>query len=283
MGEDYRKRWCVDLEDPLEGRLLKPRDNGLTMVLDKGLGINALEDLLDIAGDYIDFLKFSFGTSLIYPLSILKSKITLALKRGLDVYPGGTLFEVAVSQSKLNDFLFRAKQLGFSAIEISNGTINLPAQLRKEAIYKAHSLGFKVLTEVGKKDRNHPLTLDEMTEQIKSDIDDGAHKIIIEGRESGKGISIYGEDGDIDLEMFEGISQAFRGNENIVIWEAPLKQQQVKFIKEFGPNVNLGNIKTGDVIALEALRRGLRGDTFGFTLQKKEDKELAEKENRVGA
>lgn len=281
MVEDSQKRWCLDLEDPLKGRLNKPRDKGLTMVLDKGLGITALKDLLDIAGEYIDFLKFSFGTSLIYPSSILKEKIKMVLKRGIDVYPGGTLFEIAVVQKRLNEFLFRAKQLGFSAIEVSNGTIDLPEKLRNEVIYKANSLGFKVLTEVGKKDRQQSLTLDEMKEQIKEDIDAGAHKIIIEGRESGKDISIYQEDGSIEMEMLEGILLATQGNEDIIIWEAPLKKQQVTFIQELGPNVNLGNVKTGEIIALEALRRGLRGDTFKITLENEEG--FIKKGSQVGA
>lgn len=266
MDTNYQNGWPVELVDPIQGRLEKPRANGLTMVLDKGLGTRAFKDLVEIGGDYIDFVKFSFGTSLIYPGNVLKEKIALAREWGLDVYPGGTLFEVAISQNRLNEFLFRAKQIGFTAVEISNGTLNLAAKVRTEAIFKAHALGFRVLTEVGKKDRSHALSLEEMKEQILKDLTDGADKIIIEGRESGRGISIYHEDGSIDLPMVEGILAAVEGNEEIIIWEAPLKKQQVVLIKELGPNVNLGNIAVNEVIALETLRRGLRGDTFIFAL-----------------
>lgn len=266
MSDEYLNGWKLELEDPLKGRTLYPRKRGITMVIDKGLGIHGLQDLLNTAGEYIDFLKFTFGTSLLYPHQILKDKINLAHEMGVDVYPGGTLFEIAIIQNKLTEFLLRARQLGFTAIEISNGTIELSESKRNEAIYKAHSLGFKVLTEVGKKDRDNSLTLDEMKVQVRKDLEAGADKIIIEGRESGKNISIYDAEGSIDMKMVEGIIQGVDGDESIIIWEAPLKKQQLILIKEFGPNVNLGNIYVSEVLALEALRRGLRGDTFGYTL-----------------
>src|SRR5690554_2082338 len=262
MSKEDRRRWCLDLEDPLE-RVF----TGVTMVLDKGAGVTALKELLEIAGDYIDFFKFSFGTSLLYPELILKKKIKLLLERGIEVYPGGTLFELAVIQGKLNEFLFRAKQIGFTAIEVSDGTISLPRKLRNEAINKASSLGFTVLTEVGKKDRRCSLSPGRMVEEIKNDIQTGAHKVIIEGRESGRGISIYMDDGEINMEMLEGILLSIRGREELLIWEAPLKKQQAGLIRKLGPDVNLGNIAVNEVLSLEALRRGLRGDTFRITLQ----------------
>ncbi|ACL70925.1 phosphosulfolactate synthase [Halothermothrix orenii] len=266
MDDRRYNGWELEMDCPIEGRVLKPRHKGVTMVLDKGLGIRALKDLLEIAGDYIDFLKFSFGTSFVYPHDILIEKIKLARLYGIEVFPGGTLFEVAASQGKVNEFLFRAKQLGFTTVEISNGTFDIGEKLRQESIIKASSLGFKVLTEVGKKDRNNPLTLEEMKTQIKEDIENGATKVIIEGRESGKGISIYRDDGSIDMKMLEGIVSSVPHNLDVIIWEAPLKKQQAVLINQFGPNVNLGNIRVDEVIALEALRRGLRGDTFKSTL-----------------
>ncbi len=282
MDNYYQNGWQVDLVDPIKGRSKKPRDRGITMVIDKGMGLRTLKDLLEIGARYLDFLKFSFGTSFIYPQNILVEKIKLSREYGIDVYPGGTLFEVAVSQDRLNEYLFRAKQLGFTAIEISDGTYNLSAKLRKEAIFKATSLGFKVLTEVGKKDRSDPLSLAEMKRQIKEDISNGVYKIIIEGRESGKGVSIYNTDGSFNMKMVEGIFSVVQSEEDILIWEAPLKKQQVYFIQEFGPNINLGNIQTGELIALEALRRGLRGDTFAYTLGEKQKKQM-DKESIIGA
>lgn len=284
MDSSTKNGWQVELEYPIKDRSGKPRANGITMVIDKGIGVRNLRDLLEIAGDYIDFLKFSFGTSLLYPSRILAEKIKLAIEYGLDVYPGGTLFEVFVSQNRLNEYLFRAKQLGFTAIEISNGTLDLSADLRREAINKASSLGFKVLTEVGKKDRHNPLSLTEMRAQIERDMADNVDRIIIEGRESGKGISIYKDDGSIDMSMVEGILMSVEGREDILIWEAPLKKQQVVFIRELGPSVNLGNIQVDEVLALETLRRGLRGDTFFFALdENRVIKQITDKESRVGA
>jgi phosphosulfolactate synthase len=271
MGIKRKNGWELNMETPITGRLVKPRDKGLTMIIDKGLGLNALADLLEIGGEYIDFLKFSFGTSFVYPNQILKEKISMIKDAQIDVYPGGTLFEVSINKNKLIEYLYRARELGFTAIEISNGTIELPSKLRRKAIMKAHSLGYKVLTEVGKKDKNNALSLKEMIYQIKSDISNGAYKVIIEGRESGKGVSIYQGDGSITQEMFQGIINGINGNVDNLIWETPLKSQQAYLISELGPDVNLGNIDVDSVVALEALRRGLRGDTFKFTLNKYED------------
>ncbi|MFP4015786.1 MAG: phosphosulfolactate synthase [Halanaerobiales bacterium] len=285
MGKGKQSNWNIDLQDPLDGRLDKPRTQGLTMIIDKGLGLNELNDLLEVNNQYIDFIKFSFGTALIYPDEILKRKIEIIKKYQIDVYAGGTLFEVAVTQNSLNDYLFKARQAGFTAIEISNGTIYLSQKLRKEAIFKARSLGFKVLTEVGKKDRNSNLSLEEMKNQIKFDFASGTDYIIIEGRESGRAISIYDESGRIDLDKLKGILVAVEGSEDKLIWEAPLKSQQVFLINELGPNVSLGNIQPGDAMALEALRRGLRGDTFKCTLKKEfiDNTNVVNKGSIVGA
>lgn len=266
MDLSFQNAWDIILKSPVEGRLEKPRMNGLTMVIDKGLGLCAIEDILEINSEYIDFLKLSFGTSLIYPDKILKEKIKLVKTYGIDIYPGGTLFEVAITQDKMHEYLFKTRQLGFTSLEISDGTIFLSSKLREEAIFKAKSLGFNVLTEVGKKVQDNSLTLGEMRNQIEKDLSAGADYIIIEGRESGKDISIYDIEGNINLEKFKGILDLIQGREEVLIWESPLKNQQTFFINELGPNVNLGNIQTGDVLALEALRRGLRGDTFKTTL-----------------
>lgn len=267
MGTERKNGWEIEMDTPISGRSEKPRDKGLTMIIDKGMGLRELNDLLEIGGEYIDFLKLSFGTSYVYPRNILQEKIALIRQAKIDVYPGGTLFEVAVSKDSLVEYLYKGKELGFTAIEISNGTINLSSNLRRKAIMNAHSLGYKVLTEVGKKDKSNSLSVSEIVHQVKSDISNGAYKVIIEGRESGKGVSIYENDGSITREMVQGILNGINGNGDKLIWEAPLKSQQTFFINEMGPDINLGNIEVGSVIALEALRRGLRGDTFQHTLE----------------
>ncbi|MFW5981459.1 MAG: phosphosulfolactate synthase, partial [bacterium] len=180
----------IDIKDPIRGRLEKPRQYGLTMVIDKGMGINELKDFLALNSRYIDFHKFSFGTSLIYPSEILMKKIELIKEAGVDVYPGGTLFEIAFIQNRLEKYLFKVRELGFTAIEISDGTISFSSKLRAEAIALAKSLGFIVLTEVGKKEKDDSLSLKEMIDQIDFDLKAGSDFVIIEARESGKGITI---------------------------------------------------------------------------------------------
>ncbi len=286
MDGNLQNAWNTSLKDPLGGRLDKPRSAGLTMVIDKGLGLASISDLLEVNSQYIDFIKFSFGTALIYPEKILLEKIKLIKEYQIDVYAGGTLFEVAITQDSLSDYLHKARSLGFTTIEISNGTIYLSPQLRKEAISKAKSMGFKVLTEVGKKDRHNTLSLEDMKKQIEADLTVGADNIIIEGRESGKAISIYDAEGNVNMDMLRGIMNVVKGSEEILIWETPLKSQQAFFINELGSNVSLGNIQTGDVLALEALRRGLRGDTFKLTLENEfvdNNKADNNKESNIGA
>ncbi|MFP4660575.1 MAG: phosphosulfolactate synthase [Halanaerobiales bacterium] len=285
MDKGKESSRTIELRDPIEGRIDKPRKQGLTMIIDKGLGLMELRDLLEVNNQYIDFIKFSFGTALIYPYEIIKRKIEIIKNYQIDVYAGGTLFEIAVTQNSLNDYLFQSRQAGFTAVEISNGTIYLSPKLRKEAIFKARSLGFKVLTEVGKKDRDNNLSLVEMKNQIEFDLSSGTDYIIIEGRESGRAISIYDDKGKIDMDKLNGVLFAVEGLEDRLIWEAPLKSQQAFLINELGPNVSLGNIQPGDAMALEALRRGLRGDTFKYTLKKEfiDNKNVHNKGSIVGA
>ncbi|MGM0472024.1 MAG: phosphosulfolactate synthase [Bacillota bacterium] len=257
--------WQLELDFPLQGRETKPRRNGLTMILDKGLGMRETEDLLELAAEYIDFHKLSFGTSALYDSQILKNKIELITSYGVDVYPGGTFLEVAVTQGALDRYLQRAKELGFTAIEISDGTIDLTSRLRAAIIKQAVDKNFRVLTELGKKDQRKRFKISKMVSQLNRDLANGADKVIIEARESGKGISIYDEDGEIDEFKMEQLLLGANRQEDI-IWEAPLKKQQVKFINTLGSNVNLGNIDPREILALESLRVGLRGDTFKTAL-----------------
>ncbi|GAB6136911.1 phosphosulfolactate synthase [Halanaerobaculum tunisiense] len=267
------KGWGLDLEFPLVGREQKPRQHGLTMVLDKGLGLRASKDLLELATSYIDFWKLSFGTSALYPKESLQDKIDLITSQEIDIYPGGTFLEVAVNQNQVEEYLQKAKELGFTAIEVSDGTINLPTNLRSKIIKQARNLGFKVLSEIGKKDKSKSFKTDQMIKQLKQDLADGADKVIIEARESGTGVSIYDQHGQADEFKLKKLLLETPDHTDI-IWETPLKKQQVYFINLLGNNVNLGNIAPEEILAVESLRNGLRGDTFRTTIEDTETENL---------
>lgn len=255
------KAWSGAFQIPSPGRSEKPRQTGLTMVIDKGLGKHLLKDLIQTAGDYIDVIKLTFGTSAFYSKDFLKKKNEMITAAGIDVMPGGTFLEVAVWQKTLDSYLKRARQLGFSAIEVSDGTIEMDRHTRREAIKKCLDSGFKVITEVGKKDPAEMPAIAVIQELIVDDLAQGALKVIIEAREAGKGVGIFDKDGRTRKDEIERIL-AGGAEVNDLIWEAPLKNQQQDLVLRFGLNVNLGNIPAEEVLALEALRQGLRGDTL---------------------
>jgi phosphosulfolactate synthase len=261
------KAWEGVIQSPEPGRSMKPRANGFTMVLDKGLGRNAVQDLMDTASDYIDFLKFSFGTSAFYDEKVAREKIEIASSAGVDVYPGGTFLEVAVWQEAYSSYLARAKDLGFTAIEVSDGTMEMTSQVRGDCIKRALDAGFKVITEVGKKSPDEKLALEEMHQMIDHDISFGASLVIIEAREGGKGVGVFDKAGAVNEAEVDQIVAGVNNLEKLM-WEAPIKNQQQYMILKFGNNVSLGNIPTTDVLALEALRQGLRGDTLKRALER---------------
>ena len=236
---------------------------GITMVLDKGLPPEFLRDYLRVCGEYITFVKFGWGTSAVIDRDIVKEKIKIYKKYGIKTYPGGTLFEVAYSKGLFEEYLRECEELGFETVEISDGSINLSLEEREEVIRRAKERGFTVLTEVGKKsvEMDRKITLEERIELINRDIDVGADYVIVEGRESGKSIGLFDSKGNVKEEEFKTLINSIPLEK--VIFEAPQKNQQVYFILNIGPDVNLGNIPYDDVISLETLRRGLRGDTFG--------------------
>lgn len=254
--------WEGIVDPPVQTRVTeKPRATGYTMVLDKGMGIHATADLLQMAAHVIDSIKLTFGTSAFYEESVLREKIALVQEAGVDIYPGGTFLEAAVAQGKVADYVLRARELGFNTIEVSDGTIEMDAATRSDIVKLAKDAGFKVLTEVGKKDPKDAITTTTMHEQIAADLAQGADKVIVEARESGHGVGIFDSSGDVQTEMVEEILGGIN-NVDDLIWEAPIKSQQQWLILEFGPNVNLGNIPPDDILALEALRCGMRGDTL---------------------
>lgn len=256
-----KKAWEEVIEMPVAGRSSKPRTTGLTMVIDKGLGMNQAQDLVKTSGDYIDIIKLTFGTSAFYDSEFLSEKIKFLASADIDVMPGGTFLEVALWKDVFGKYLNRAKELGFSTIEISDGTIEIDLPTRKNIIRQALDMGFKVITEVGKKDPKEALPIALVHRLIDQDLRCGAFKVIIEAREAGKGVGIFDQEGKIKQDEVNNI---IAGVDNVdrLIWEAPIKNQQQELIIQFGNNVNLGNVPADEVLALESLRQGLRGDTL---------------------
>ncbi|WP_284640449.1 phosphosulfolactate synthase [Paenibacillus silviterrae] len=254
-------QWHPLLSDPTETRQAKPRDKGMTMVIDKGLGWNALDDLLETAGAHIDMLKIGFGTSPLYTLELLKKKIEKAKEHDILVYPGGTFLEVAIRQGLIDAYFETIAALGFNAVEVSDGTIEIDRSLRSELIVRGKEAGFTVITEYGKKCWGSTIEMTELIETVVTDSELGARLITIEGRESGKGVGIFDDNGeckDKDIEMV--LEQV--PSRDLLLWEAPHKDQQVHLLNMLGTEIHLGNIAPSDVISLEALRRGLRSDTL---------------------
>jgi phosphosulfolactate synthase len=267
MPDGHEKAWAGILDFPHANREQTPRRRGMTMVIDKGTGLTDTRDLLELAADYVDQIKLTFGTSAFYSTRLLRQKIELVKSYNLDIFPGGTFLELALLQGKLADYLERAKNLGFTGIEVSDGTITVAPDVRRETIIRARDLGFRlVVSEVGKKDPRDRVPDLHLWSQVEDDLEAGADFVIVEGRESGQGVVIYDAEGRIledELEqMVSHVSDPGR-----LMWEAPNKPQQQELILRFGPNVNLGNVAPPDVLALEALRVGLRGDTLRLYFQ----------------
>lgn len=241
----------------------KPRKNGITMVLDKGLGLETAKSLMEISGEYVDYLKFGWGTTIVHEQEIIRKKVKMYQAHDIQPYTGGTLFELAYMNNKLEEFFQEAHNLGFEAIEVSDGSITIPHDKKVECIELAKDEGFEVLSEVGKKDPalDKELTLDERIEYMREELDAGSSLIIVEAREGGKNIGIFDKSGNAKEDEIDYILDNFDGSK--LLWEAPNKDQQVFFILKLGNTVNLGNVSTDDITSLETLRRGLRGDTVG--------------------
>lgn len=255
--------WHPNLQDPSGCRSDKPRTAGRTMVIDKGLGILAFEDLLQTAGDYIDMIKIGFGTPVLYPYPVLKTKVELARSYGIAVFPGGTFLEVAVAQRRVGDFFRTVRSIGFTGVEVSDGTIELGRDERSDLIRTARDAELLVYTEYGKKVFGSTIETEQLAYTVSMDMDCGAELVTIEGRESGVGVGIYDASGACRDDQLEAVLAAVP-QRGCLLWEAPQKEQQVHLIRRIGAGVNLGNIAPADVLSLEALRRGLRSDTFVF-------------------
>jgi phosphosulfolactate synthase len=234
----------------------KPRNSGLTMVMDKGLSIREAEDFMSVGSEYTDYVKLGFGTSLITPG--FEKKISIYKKAGAVPYFGGTLFEAFIIRNMFREFVEFLDKNEIDLVEVSDGSYDIDHNLKLEYISKLAKRG-TVISEVGSKKKDVVYSPEQWVAMMKSELNAGSVKVIAEARESGT-TGIYNEDGSINNKIISGISEHVK-LEN-VIWEAPLKSQQAWFIKHFGANVNLGNIAPNEIIPLETLRLGLRGDTF---------------------
>jgi phosphosulfolactate synthase len=250
------------IDELRRGRSRRPRACGLTMIIDCGLGLTETADVLELAGEYIDLWKLSFGTSVFVPAEVLGRKLALINARGIMTCPGGTLFEAAIVQQHCHDYMRRAALLGFTAVEISDGTIALPAFRRQRTIDCAADAGLVPITEVGKKDPAAQPPAHKLAEEALQDLAWGAEHVIIEGRESGRCVGVYDGDGNVSMEAVETIARILGDQVDRLIWEAPMKSQQAVLVQRFGQNVGLGNIDPRQVLALEALRSGLRFETL---------------------
>lgn len=240
----------------LPERTVKPREKGLTMMMDKGLSNRQTEYFIDSCGHLMDFVKFGFGTS--YITNNLKIKLALYKEADIKCYLGGTLFEAFIVRGMFDDYRRLLDSLKLDHAEVSDGAILIPEDEKLGYIRKL-SEQVTVLSEVGSKTDADLLSEDDWIRKMKTELEAGSWKVIAEGRESGT-IGIFDEKGKAKQHMIDAISNVVGADK--VLWEAPQKAQQVWFIEHFGANVNLGNISPQEVIPLETLRLGLRGDTF---------------------
>jgi len=244
----------------LPERTSKPRQSGMSMVMDKGLSIRQVEDFLDTTSDYVDIVKLGFGTSFVTPK--LEEKLALYKSANIPVYFGGTLFEAYVVRNQFEDYMQLLDKMKITHVEVSDGSIEVGHQQKCEWIQKL-SKNFTVLSEVGSKDAEKIIPPYEWIEQMELELAAGAWKVIGEARESGT-VGIFRNSGEVRSGLIAEIIRKIPIES--VIWEAPQKSQQVWFIQLYGSNVNLGNIAPAEVLPLETLRLGLRGDSFDFFL-----------------
>jgi phosphosulfolactate synthase len=240
----------------------KPRQSGLTMVMDKGLSVREIEDMIEVAGEHIDVVKLGWATS--YVSANLQKKLDAYKSAGIPTYFGGTLFEAFVVRKQFDDYRKLIDKYQMPYVEVSDGSIELPheekcnyiSQLAKQVI---------VLSEVGSKDAEKILAPYQWIELMQAELQAGAWKVIGEARESGT-VGLFRDSGEVRQGLVKEIIHTIPAEK--IIWEAPQKSQQVWFVKLLGANVNLGNIAPNEVISVETIRLGLRGDTFSHFLPK---------------
>jgi phosphosulfolactate synthase len=239
----------------LPQRVTKPRQQGITHVLDRGLSVSQVDGLIEVSGDYVDLVKLGWGTAV--ATGNLAAKLEHFAAHGIPAMFGGTLTELALAQGRLDQLIAWLHELGLEHIEVSDGTITIEHERKLELIERL-AKEFVVLSEVGSKDDTRIMAPFRWVEQIQSELDAGAWKVIAEARESGS-VGIFRHDGEVRMGLIDEIVHAIPPDR--ILFEAPRKDQQVWFIRRFGPDVNLGNIVAEEVLSLETMRVGLRSDT----------------------
>jgi phosphosulfolactate synthase len=239
----------------LPERSAKPRESGLTHVLDRGLAVREVDDLIEVCGAAVDLVKLGWGTAL--ATGNLREKLDRYRAHGIPVVLGGTLTELAIRQGRVDGLIAYLDELGLDHVEVSDGTIVLDHDEKLDLIRRL-ATRYRVLSEVGSKDNERIMAPYRWVEQIESELEAGAWKVIAEARESGTA-GIFRPDGEVRMGLIDEIAHAISPDR--VLFEAPLKDQQVWFLRRFGAEVNLGNIPPSDVLSLETLRLGLRSDT----------------------
>ena len=237
-------------------RSIKPRESGITMVIDKGSSIQECKNLIESSSNYIDFVKFGWTTANFS--QDLKKKIELFTRANIEVYFGGTLFEAFAIRDQFEDYIDILKNYDLKYAEVSDGSISIPHKKKCEYIEKLakHVI---VFSEIGSKDEKKIIPPYKWIKQMKAELDAGSWKVIGEARESGS-VGLFRSSGEVRQGLVEEILTEIPTEK--ILWEAPQKAQQVWFVKLLGQNVNLGNISGSEVISLETIRVGLRGDTF---------------------
>lgn len=243
-------------------RTSKPRANGLTMVMDKGLSVPEAKNFLSVAHPHVDIIKLGFGTSFVTPN--LREKLEVYRSYDLPVYFGGTLFEAFLIRNQFDDYIKVCREFGIQYMEVSDGSVTIPHAEKCGYIEKLTRFG-TVLSEVGSKDAEHIIPPYKWIELMRAELEAGATYVIAEAREAGN-VGIYRGSGEVREGLVQEILTQIPSEK--IIWEAPQKGQQLYFIELIGANVNLGNIAPTEVIPLETMRLGLRGDTFDLFLDK---------------
>ncbi|WP_026463315.1 phosphosulfolactate synthase [Adhaeribacter aquaticus] len=250
--------------DQLPEREAKPRHIGYTMAMDKGLSIREVEDFVEVAGEYVDIVKMGWATSYVTPN--LKEKIAVYKAAGIPVYFGGTLFEAFLIRNQFEDYRRVLDTYGLEYAEVSDGSIELNHDKKCEYI-RTLAKQVTVLSEVGSKDDQKIIPPYKWISLMQAELDAGSWKVIGEAREGGN-VGLFRSTGEVRSGLVEEILTKIPFEK--IIWEAPQKEQQVWFVKLLGANVNLGNISPREIIPLETIRLGLRGDTFMHFLDNKQ-------------
>jgi phosphosulfolactate synthase len=243
----------------LPSRSTKPRDRGITHVLDRGLSLAQVDGMIEVAGEFVDIVKLGWGTAL--ATQNLEPKLARYAEHGIPAMLGGTLTEIALRQEKIDDLLAWLRELRLTHIELSDGSIPMESEAKCELIRRFVGEGLTVLSEVGSKDNDKHEAPYIWVEKMQAELEAGAWKVIAEARESGTA-GIFRGDGEVRMGLIDEIAHAIEVDR--VVFEAPRKDQQVWFLQRFGADCNLGNIAPDDVLGLETLRLGLRSDTIGL-------------------